>query len=100
MAYYALHDQPKSRLGATFREFARVVRPRGQLLAVAKEGTDEGPIADPLGCGLRVYWASLTEAELRFAAEQAGFHVEWCHVREPLPGEIAARRIYLTATRR
>jgi SAM-dependent methyltransferase len=99
VAYYALYDQPKTRLGATFREFARVVRPGGQLLAVAKEGTNEGQIDDPLGSGLKVYWASLTGAELRSAAEQAGFHVDGCHVREPLPGEIASRRIYLTASR-
>lgn len=99
VAYYALHDQPRARLGRTFAEFARVLRPGGRLLVVAKEGQDEGLIADPLGSGLTVFWASHTAADLGLRAAAAGFQVEACEVREPLPGEIAARRIYLTAAR-
>jgi len=99
VAYYALHDQPRSRLGATFAEFARVLRPGGQLLVAAKEGTDEGCVADPLGSGLTVYWASQTGHDLAARVTAAGFREERCEVREPLPGEIAARRLYLTAAR-
>jgi SAM-dependent methyltransferase len=99
VAYYALHDQPRARLDATFAEFARVLRPGGQLLVVAKEGTEEGLVADPLGSGLTVYWASQTGPGLAARATAAGFRVETCEVREPLPGEIAARRVYLAAER-
>lgn len=99
VAYYALHDQPRARLGRTFAEFWRVLPPGGRLLVVAKEGTDEGFIADPLGTGLTVYWASQTGSDLQARATAAGFLVDDCSVREPLPGEISSRRVYLTATR-
>jgi hypothetical protein len=99
IAYYALHDQPRARLDATFAEFARVLRPGGQLLVVAKEGTEEGLVADPLGSGLTVCWASQTGPDLAARATAAGFRIGTCEVRDPLPGEIAARRVYLAAER-
>ena len=99
VGYYALHDQPRSRLGRTFAEFARALRPGGQLLLVCKEGVEEGRIPDPLGTGLTVYWASHTCDDLRFRVTAAGFRVAECTTREPLAGEIASRRLYLSAER-
>ena len=99
VAYYALHDQPKAGLPAAFAEWARVLRPGGQLLVVAKEGAGEGPIPDPLGSGIAVWWTAFTPAELQAPAEAAGFRVQACLTRDPLPGELAARRISLSATR-
>lgn len=99
VSYYSLHDQPKGELAATLASWAAAIRPGGQLLIVAKEGTCDGVIDDPLGSDLRVYWAEFAEYELRAAAGEAGFRVDDCTVREAYADEIPARRIYLAATR-
>ncbi|MGQ4489086.1 trans-aconitate 2-methyltransferase [Streptomyces sp. SAS_281] len=100
VAYYSLHDQPRRRLPGTMASWAAAIRPGGQLLIVAKEGTGDGVIDDPLGSELRVYWAEHTAYELRRAADEAGFGTDDCTVREAYEDEIPARRVYLTATRR
>ncbi|MGW2473776.1 class I SAM-dependent methyltransferase [Streptomyces sp. NPDC001665] len=100
VAYYSLHDQPKHRLPGTMASWAAAIRPGGELLIVAKEGEGDGVIPDPLGSGLRVYWAEFTAYELRRAAHEAGFTTDDCTVREAYENEIPSRRVYLTATRR
>ncbi|MCX5143139.1 trans-aconitate 2-methyltransferase [Streptomyces sp. NBC_00338] len=99
VSYYSLHDRPKRHLAATLISWAAAVRPGGQLLIVAKEGTGDHVVDDPLGSDLRVYWAEFTPYELRRAARDAGFRVDDCTVREAYDDEIPTRRIYLTATR-
>ena len=99
VAYYALHDQPKALLPGTLAGWAAALRPGGQLLVVAKEGTGDGVVYDPLGSDIRVYWAEFTADELRQAVRSAGFRVDGCQVREAYEDEIPVRRIFLTATR-
>ncbi|MEE4494787.1 class I SAM-dependent methyltransferase [Streptomyces sp. BE230] len=99
VSYYSLHDQPKVQLAAALASWAAALRPGGQLLIVAKEGTGDGVVDDPLGSDLRVYWAEFTEYELRAAAGDAAFRVDDCTVREAYDDEIPSRRIYLSATR-
>jgi ubiquinone/menaquinone biosynthesis C-methylase UbiE len=99
LCYYALHYEPKNKLAALFAEFARVLRPNGSLLIVVKQGASEGWIDDPLGSGQKVYWSDFTSSELRAPLEDAGFTVTRTEVRDPLPDEIAVRRIYLWARR-
>ncbi|MEU4325592.1 class I SAM-dependent methyltransferase [Nonomuraea dietziae] len=100
VSYYSLHDQPKRGLAGTLASWAAVIRPGGQLLVVAKEGTSDGVVDDPLGSDLRVYWAEFTEHDLRQAAEAAGFHVDDLTTRGAYDDEIPTRRIYLSASRR
>ncbi|MEV0091391.1 class I SAM-dependent methyltransferase [Streptomyces sp. NPDC050738] len=99
VSYYSLHDRPKSELPATLAAWSAAIRPGGQLLIVAKEGTGDGVVDDPLGTELRVYWAEFTEWELHSAAEDAAFRVDDITVREAYADEIRTRRIYLSATR-
>ncbi|WNI22257.1 class I SAM-dependent methyltransferase [Streptomyces sp. ITFR-16] len=99
VSYYSLHDQPRSGLPATLASWAAAIRPGGRLLIVAKEGTGDGVIGDPLGSDLRVYWAEFTADELCAAAGAAGFRVDGRTVREAYADEIPTRRIYLAATR-
>ncbi len=100
VSYYSLHDQPKRELAGTLAAWAAAIRPGGQLLVVAKAGTDDGVVDDPLGSGLRVYWAEYSAPELREAAEAAGFQVTDLTTRDAYADEIASRRIYLCAARR
>ena len=89
VAYYSLHYQPKDRVRSTLREFARVLRPRGRLLVVAKEGAGEGWIGDPLGSGRSVFWCGFSADELRQLVEECGFDILDCDTRAPLADEIA-----------
>ena len=83
---------------ASSRAWARVIRPGGQLLVVAKEGASDGVVTDPMGSALRVYWAEYSAGEL--AAALAGpFRVDACRSRDAYDDEIPSRRIYLTARR-
>jgi hypothetical protein len=100
VSYYSLHDQPGNTLPGTLTAWAGALRPGGRLLVVAKEGTGDGVIADPLGSDLQVYWAEFTEGELRGAAGEAGFRVDTLTAREAYGEEIPTRRIHLAATRR
>ena len=98
VSYYSLHDQPKAGLAGTVAAWARVIRPGGQLLVVAKEGASDGVVTDPMGSALRVYWAEYSAGEL--AAAIAGpFRVDTCRSRDAYDDEIPSRRIYLTARR-
>jgi ubiquinone/menaquinone biosynthesis C-methylase UbiE len=99
VAYYSLHYQPRARVRSTLREWARVLQPQGRLLIVAKEGDSEGWIADPLGSGRPVFWCGFSADELRDLIAACGFDVVDCATRASLAGEIASRRIYLTAER-
>lgn len=80
--------------------WAAALRPGGQLLIVAKEGSGDRVIDDSLGSDLRVYWAEFTEYELRTAVGAADFRVDDCTVREAYEDEIPACRVHLAATRR
>lgn len=100
VSYYSLHDQPKLQTAGTLEAWAAAMRGGAQLLVVAKEGTSDGVVDDPLGSDLRVYWAEFTARELGDAVEASGFRVDELTTREAHDDEIATRRIYLSATRR
>ncbi len=100
VAYYALHYQPKQSLAGVVREFARVLRGGGRLLLVAKEGSGEGWIADPLGITGTVFWSAMSQDELMQLVADNGFDVVGCEAREALAQEIDVRRLYLTARRK
>ena len=99
VSYYSVHDQPKAGLAGTLAAWAAAIRPGGQLLVVAKEGAADGVIDDPLGSGMRVYWAEFTEAELVIAARAAGFRVDDVVARGAYDDEIQTRRLFVSATR-
>ena len=99
VSYYSLHDQPKAGLAGTLAAWAAAIRPGGELLVVAKEGTADGVVDDPLGSGIRVYWAEFTEAELVAAAQAAGFRVDDVTARDAYDDEIPTRRLFVSASR-
>jgi SAM-dependent methyltransferase len=115
LSCYALHYMHRGAIGAVLAEYARVLRADGLLLLVVKEGggedygegasndhgknSSQGWIDDPLGSGQQVYWIDFRAEDLRAQLEASGFLVTRVVVRDPLPDEIAVRRIYLWARR-
>ncbi|EGF92829.1 methyltransferase domain protein [Asticcacaulis biprosthecium C19] len=99
VAYYVLHYTPISDLPGVIREFARVLKPGGRLLLVAKEGDGEGWIDDPMGITDQVFWSAPSLADLQNLLTDNGFTISDCQVRKPHAQEIDVRRIYLTAIR-
>jgi len=99
LAYYSLHYQPKVSLPAVFAGFARVLRPGGRVLIVAKQGEGEGWIEDPLGSGQQIFWCSFQLAELETLLAGSGLRVAQSAVRAPLPAEAAVPRLYVIGER-
>lgn len=100
IAYYALHYQPRATFSATVREFARVLRPRGMMLLIAKEGFAEGWTDDPLGVAPQVFWCATERTFMHDVVGANGFTDLRCQVREALPDEIDAPRVYVMAKRK
>jgi SAM-dependent methyltransferase len=98
-AFYALHYQPRAAMAETFLSFRRVLRPGGRLLLAAKDGDEEGFIADPLGGPGEVFWSAAPLTVLAACLEQGGFRVHESIRRDPLPGEIAVPRLYILGER-
>ena len=99
VSYYSLHDQPKAGIADRLAGWAAAIRPGGGLLVVAKEGTSDGVVEDPLGSGIRVYWSEFTEHELVVALERAGFRVDDVVARRAYDDEIQTRRLFVSGTR-
>jgi ubiquinone/menaquinone biosynthesis C-methylase UbiE len=99
VVYYTLHYQPKRSLPPVFREFARILRPGGKMLVVAKEGAGEGWIDDPMEIAGQVFWSAFSPGELHDLCAGAGFQHVTSTVRDPLPDEMPVRRIFVTAER-
>jgi ubiquinone/menaquinone biosynthesis C-methylase UbiE len=97
VAYYSILYTPKAHLPALFREFHRVLKPRGKLLVVVKEGDGEGWIEDPMGTGEPTFFANFQEAELRMVAESSGYRVLFADSREPYEFEFQVKRITIIA---
>jgi ubiquinone/menaquinone biosynthesis C-methylase UbiE len=100
VAYYSILYTPKAYLSPLFREFQRVLKPKGKVLVVVKEGTGEGWIEDPMGTGETTFFANFMEAELKKSMESNGFHALFSEVRKPYDFEFQVRRISIIAEKR
>lgn len=99
VAYYSLHYDCTAVVQEVVKEFSRVLRPRGKILVVAKEGDGEGWVPDPLGSASKVFWKGYQADELVALLCTSPFRVKSVEIREALPDEIAVKRIYVIAER-
>jgi len=94
ISYYSIIDTPKKHVGRIFREFHRVLRPRGFLLTAVKAGDSEGYLPELLGIETEIYFTLFTEDEIAGYYRQAGFRLEFFEKRDPYGFEIKAERIF------
>jgi ubiquinone/menaquinone biosynthesis C-methylase UbiE len=97
VAYYSILYTPKIHLPSLFREFHRVLKPRGKALVVVKEGEGEGWIDDPMGTGERTYFVNFHAAELQDILLECGFRTMAVDTRAPYEFEYQVRRITIIA---
>ena len=77
IAYYSLIDTPRKHAGRIFREFRRVLKPRGFLLVAVKAGLGEGYQSELLGIKTQVYFTLFTQEEIAACFRRAGFGIEF-----------------------
>ncbi len=97
VAYYSILYTPKVHLPMLFQEFHRVLKPGGKVLVVVKEGEGEGWIDDPMGSGVRTFFASFKATELKTILEASGFRCLFSGLREPYAFEFPVKRIAMIA---
>lgn len=99
VSFYSILDTPKRYLDLVFREFGRVLRPGGLLVVVVKAGEGEGYLDELLGTRAEIYMSLFSLDEIRDLLLRSGFAVESLEMRDPLPFEIATKRIYAIGAR-
>jgi len=94
VSYYSIIHTPKRLLSKIFEEFARVLKPDGNLLLAVKAGSDEGFISELLGIKTEIYFSLFTEKEIAGYFDKAGFMVDFLERRNPYDFEIKNERIF------
>jgi SAM-dependent methyltransferase len=98
-AFYSLIHCARSELAPAVVELHRVLQPGGRLLMTVHEGAGEVGRVELFGKRVAFVATLFSEAEVRAAAEGAGFHIDEMVTCPPYDFEYQSRRIYATATR-
>jgi ubiquinone/menaquinone biosynthesis C-methylase UbiE len=99
LAFYAVIHLRRPELGAAFREFRRVLEPRGRVLVSAHEGEGELTSDEFLGEPVPFVATLFRLDELSAAVEAAGLDVVHADRRPPYPAEHPTVRLYVEAVR-
>ena len=100
VAFYSLIHVPRPELGAALRELHRVLRPGGQILLSAHEGTGEIGLDRFLDEPVPFVATLFALDELTDACVAAGLDVTLAERRDPYPSEHPTTRLYVRARRR
>ena len=97
-AFYAIVNIPRQSLPLAFREFERVLRPKGLLLLAFHAGDEVVPVEELWGQKISMDFFFFQPSEIRLALEAAGLTIEDVIEREPYPEvEYPSRRAYIFA---
>lgn len=94
ISYYSIINTPKIYVHNLFKEFSRVLKPKGYLLVAVKAGTTEGFVDDLLGIKAKHYFTLFTVEEIVDYFSKAGFLLEFFDKRNPYDFEISNERIF------
>ncbi len=97
VAFYSVIHVGREQLRATLTDLRRVLRPGGQLLLSAHEGSGTLRVEDWQDTGQPFTATLYSLDELTSAAETAGLAVRSATRRPPYPDEGATTRLYLLA---
>lgn len=101
VSLYSIVHFRSSELRAVFQEWARVVRPGGELLLGCHLGGEVFHTTEWWGHDVDVHFVFHDATDLCAQLEAAGWRVDACEEREPYAEavEYGSRRVYLQATR-
>ena len=97
VAFYSVHNLPRSELPTALAEIHRILKPWGTLVVATHLGEGEVYSNEFLGHDIETVGGTLyRDDELLRALEGQSFVVEEVRYRDPLPHEHKTERIYLT----
>jgi ubiquinone/menaquinone biosynthesis C-methylase UbiE len=100
VAFYSVHNLPRSELGTALAEIHRILKPSGTLVVTTHLGEGEVYSNQFLGYDIDTVGGTLyRDDELLAALVNQSFVVEEAHYRHSLPHEHNTERIYLTCRR-
>jgi SAM-dependent methyltransferase len=91
---HSIIHTPKACVPLLFKEFHRVLKPKGLLLTIVKAGPGEGYQDDLLGIKTEIYFSLFSEAELADYYSRAGFTLSFLERRSPYDFEFKVDRLY------
>jgi ubiquinone/menaquinone biosynthesis C-methylase UbiE len=94
ISYYSIVDTPKKYIKCILKEFQRILKDKGYLLLVVKEGNSEGLQNDLLGLEAEIYFSLFTKEEIEKFLSGNGFEIIRLEERTPYKDEIDINRIY------
>lgn len=95
VSYYSIIHTPKNEINSIFKEFNRVLKKNGKLLAAVKKGDKEDFINNLLDIKVKILFCEFLESEMESYFKNNGFKILYKHTREPYNFEINIPRIYI-----
>jgi ubiquinone/menaquinone biosynthesis C-methylase UbiE len=100
VAYYSIHNMPRTALGWALAEVHRVLKPSGAFVVATHLGTGEVYSNEFLGHAIKTVGGNLyNEDELLAELISHSFDVEEVHHRDPRPHEHKTKRVYVSCRR-
>jgi ubiquinone/menaquinone biosynthesis C-methylase UbiE len=100
VAFYSVHNLPRSALGSALAEIHRILKPSGTFVITTHLGEGEVYNNEFLGHDIHTVGGTLyRDDELLAVLDIQSFVIEEVNYREPLPHEHNTERIYVTCRR-
>jgi ubiquinone/menaquinone biosynthesis C-methylase UbiE len=97
ISFYSIIHTPKTDAPKIFREFNRILKPKGLVLIVVKKGASEGIINDEWYERHLIYFTNFLKREISDFLTETDFQLVYQETRSPYGNEIDVDRIYTIA---